>query len=73
MIALLAGVPLKQAAGVLQQFGGHGQVNLGVPQIDMAKINREVINKPLHILPCRYHWIRRCTAKLCRMSCNRGW
>jgi hypothetical protein len=49
MTALPAGVPLEECAGLLQQVGRHGQVNLGVRQAVMPEVNREVIDQPLHV------------------------
>jgi hypothetical protein len=51
MIVLLAGVLLEECSGLLQQFRDHGQVNLGMPEVSVSKINGEVIDQPLHIGP----------------------
>jgi hypothetical protein len=51
MIVLPASVSLEERTGLLQQFWDHGQVNLGVPQVSVPKINREVIDQPLYIGP----------------------
>jgi hypothetical protein len=49
MIVLLASVPLEECTGLLQQVWDHGQVNLGMPQVRVPKINGEMIDQPLHI------------------------
>ena len=49
MTVLPAGVPLEERAGLLQQFGRHGQVNLRVRQAVMPEVNGEVIDQPLHV------------------------
>lgn len=51
MILRRAGVPLEAPARLLQQFGGHGQVDLGMYQAGMPKVNGEVIHQTLHVSP----------------------
>ena len=51
MMFLLAGIPLETHARLLQQFGGHGQINLRVCQTGMPKVNGEMIYQPLHVSP----------------------
>jgi hypothetical protein len=49
MTILLAGISLKARAGLLKQFGHHGQVNLRIPQAQVPKVNGEVVYQPLYI------------------------
>src|SRR5438128_416636 len=51
MIRLPAGVPLEATAGLLQQVGRHGEVDLRMPDVDVPQVDREVVKKPLHIRP----------------------
>ena len=47
---LRPGVTLEAEAGLLEQFGGHGQIPLGVTQHAMSEIDRQVRKKPLDVL-----------------------
>src|SRR5438876_366193 len=49
MVVLPAGVPLEECAGMLEQFRRDGEVCLRVRQVGVPKVNREVIDEPLHI------------------------
>src|SRR6516225_7715413 len=49
MAVLLAGVPLEASASLLQQLCRHGQVHLSRCQANVAKVNREVMNKTLDV------------------------
>ena len=56
MRRLRSGVALEAEAGLLEQFGGHGEVALGVAQHAMSEIDRQVGQEPLDVLalavPC---------------------
>jgi hypothetical protein len=49
MADLLRGVLFKAIASLLQEFRGHAQVHLRGPDMDMAEINRQEREQPLHI------------------------
>ena len=50
MRRLRSGVALEAEAGLLEQFGGHGEVALGVAQHAMSEIDRQVGQEPLDVL-----------------------
>ena len=47
---LRSGVALEAEAGLLEQFGGHGEVALGVAQHAMSEVDRQVRKEPLDVL-----------------------
>jgi hypothetical protein len=49
MASLLPGITLEALAGFTKKLRGHAQVHLRVPQMAVAQIDREVMQKPLHI------------------------
>jgi hypothetical protein len=49
MAALLPGIALEALAGFTKKLGRHAQVHLRMPQMDMAEVDRQVMQKPLHV------------------------
>jgi hypothetical protein len=49
MVSLLPGIAFKSLAGFMKKLGGHAQVHLRVPQMDMAEINRQVMHESLYV------------------------
>jgi len=51
MAHLPACVPLEECTSLLQQFRCHCQVDLRVRHADVPKVDRKVIDQPLHVGP----------------------
>ena len=49
MASFLSGIALEALAGFTKKLGGHAQVDLRMPQLDVAQIDRQVMQEPLHV------------------------
>ena len=49
MVSLLSGIALEALAGLTKKLGRHAQVHLRVPQMDVAQIDRQVMQEPLYV------------------------
>jgi hypothetical protein len=49
MAFLLPDVALEAEVGLVQKFGRHTEIHLRVPEMDVAEVDRQMMNQPLYI------------------------
>jgi len=49
MATPLSGIALEALAGLTKKLGGHAQVHLRVPQVDVTEVNRQMMQEPLYV------------------------